>query len=218
MMKCDLCGIDISGRHSACPLCGSALSGLPAPSPFPPNTLEKTSRKAQMALGVISLVLILAATLACALLRAPLGIIATAGIALTVNYLFVRNILLHSPSFFKSVIRYFIVIIAVAYVWYATTGNPHAIDYVIPAVSVTSLAFNSVLMILPTRRFVGPHSKYVLFNMVIGLLPLAFFAAGAINDPALSLLDIASSAITGVIFCLSLGKSLPDELRRLLQH
>lgn len=217
-MKCDSCGIDVSGRHSACPLCGSPLAGTHVPSPFPPSSLRKTSRKAQMVLGAVTFALIVLAALLCTLLQTSIGITVTAGIALAVNFLFVRNIILHSPSVFRSVVRYFLVVIALAYVWYAATGNQNAIDYVIPGISITSLVFDSMLIVLLSRQFTGTYSKYVIFNIAIGLVPLAFLAANAVKNPVLSMIDLAAAVGTGIVLCLSMGSHLADELKRLLQH
>lgn len=217
-MRCSLCGIDVSGRHSSCPLCGSPLSGTPIPSPFPPNSLGKTSRKAQMVLGAITLCLVIVSALLCTLLRAPIGIMVSVAVALTVNYLFVRNIILHSPSVFRSVVRYFLVIIALAYIWYAATGDQNAIDFIIPGISITSLVFDSMLIILLSRQFTGAYSKYILFNIAIGLIPLAFLAAHAVENPIPSAFNLAAAVGTGIILCLSMGGQLADELKRLLQH
>lgn len=217
-MRCDSCGIDVSGRHTSCPLCGSHLVGAPAPSPFPPSTLGKTSRMARLVLGAITLCLIAATALLCILLEAPIGTAATADVALAVNYLFVRNIILHSPSVFRSVVRYFLVVIALAYIWYIATGDRNAIDYVIPGISITSLIFDSILIVLLSRQFTGAYSKYVIFNIAIGLIPLAFLAANAVGNPVPSIINLAAAVGTGAVLCLSMGGQLADELRRLLQH
>lgn len=217
-MKCTKCGIDISGHHSICPLCKSALSGTPIPSPFPTSTLEKTSKKARMALGGVTFVLISTATLFCILKQIPAGITLTIDVALAVNYLFVRNIILHSPSIFRSVVRYFLVVLILAYLWYLTTNDQYVIDYVIPGISITSLVFDSILIALFAHQFVSSFSKYVLFNIVIGLLPLLSLAVNALENPIPSILNIGISLITGIILGLSTGKQLADELKRLIQH
>lgn len=217
-MRCSACGIDVSGRHSVCPLCKSALSGTQTPSPFPPNTLEKTSKKARIVLGGITLALIAVATLLCILLNAPAGITLTVIAALLVNYLFARNSILHSPSVFRSIVRYFLVVIALAYVWYLATGSQYVIDYVIPSISIISLVFDSALMALFAHQFISAYSKYVLMNVEIGLIPLAFLAINAVADPALSIVNVIASVATAIAFCLFSGRRLADELRRLLQH
>ena len=217
-MRCNECGIDISGQHSTCPLCKSALTGTPTLSPFPPNTLETTSKKARLILGGITLTLIIVATLLCILSHASLGITFTINIAFVINYLFVRNIILHSPSVFRSIVRYFLVIIALTYLWYITTNNQYVIDYVIPGVSTTSLIFDSILIVLFAHQFVSSYSKYVVFNIAIGLLPLIFLASCTIENPIPSILNILMSIATGITLCLFTGRQFIDELRRLLQH
>lgn len=171
-----------------------------------------------MVLGAITLCLIIVSALLCTLLRAPIGITVSVAVALTVNYLFVRNIILHSPSVFRSVVRYFLVIIALAYIWYAATGDQNAIDFIIPGISITSLVFDSMLIILLSRQFTGAYSKYILFNIAIGLIPLAFLAAHAVENPIPSAFNLAAAVGTGIILCLSMGGQLADELKRLLQH
>lgn len=162
--------------------------------------------------------MVIVSALLCILLRTPVGVAATVAFALTVNYLFVRNIILHSPSVFRSVVRYFLVIIALAYIWYAATGNQNAIDFIIPGISITSLVFDSILIILLSRQFTGTYSKYILFNIAIGLIPLAFLATRAVENPLPSALNLAAAIGTGIVLCLSMGRQLADELKRLLQH
>lgn len=217
-MKCNVCGIDISGNHSTCPLCKSKLSGKPSPSPFPPNTLGKTSKKARMILGGITVAIIIAASLLCISLKASAGVVLAVDIILIVNYLFTRNIILHSPSVFRSMVRYFLLVIALAYIWYAATGNQHVIDYIIPGISITSLIFDSILIVLFAHQFVSSYSKYVLFNIAIGLVPLIFMSVNALGNPIPSVINIIISVITGLILCSFTGKQLKDELHRLLQH
>ncbi len=217
-MKCSTCGIDISGKHSTCPLCKSALSGEPSPSPFPSNTLEKTSKKARIILGGITFALIIAATLICSLFQASLSLTIAIDVALIVNYLFIRNAILHSPSVFRSVVRYFIVIIALAYTWYIATGDQNVIDYIIPSISTTSLIFDSILIVLFAHQFISSYSKYVISNVLLGLVPLVLLAIHVIENPVPSTINVVFSVVTGLILCLFTGKQLIDELKRLFQH
>lgn len=217
-MRCDACGIDISGKHATCPLCGSTLSGTPSPSPFPPSTLPKSSRRIRIILGGITFVSIIAATVSCIITGISAGTALAIDAGLALNYLFVRNIVLHSPSAFRSIVRYFLIVIAFAYIWYIATRSQYTIDYIIPAASIISLVFDSVLIMLLSHQFVGPYSKYVLFNIVIGFLPLVFLGAHLLDNPVLSTISGLASIVTGTILWTFTKGQIKDELKRLLHH
>ena len=114
MKRCEKCGVQFSGDLDRCPLCQAELSGDASPAVFPRNEVRKS--------GAIALAVLAFATGACLLvmlflghlLQLPGDIVVTVCVGLVVNYLFVRNILTHTPDFLRVVARYFLVLLAIA--------------------------------------------------------------------------------------------------------
>ena len=110
MRRCEKCGVDFAGDLDRCPLCQAGLNGPPAPAVFPRNEVRKS--------GALALKVLAFATGACLLLMLFLGrllslpadIVVTVCLGLAVNYLFVRNILVHRPDFLRVVVRYFLIL------------------------------------------------------------------------------------------------------------
>ena len=119
MRRCGKCGVSFTGDLDRCPLCQAELSGEAEPSAFPRNEVRKS--------GAIALAVLAFATGACLLvmlflghlLQLPGDIVVTVCVGLVVNYLFVRNILTHTPDFLRVVARYFLVLLAInpAHAW-----------------------------------------------------------------------------------------------------
>ena len=124
MKRCEKCGVQFSGDLDRCPLCQAELSGDASPAVFPRNEVRKS--------GAIALAVLAFATGACLLvmlflghlLQLPGDIVVTVCVGLVVNYLFVRNILTHTPDFLRVVARYFLVLLAIAAIWFLVSRNP----------------------------------------------------------------------------------------------
>ena len=108
----------------------------------------------------------------------PGDIVLTVCLGLVVNYLFVRNILVHTPDFLRVVVRYFLILLAIAALWYLITRNPVVTTFVIPGICLVALVFDAVLVAVFRGTFVSGYAKYLLFDVVLGLIPLALVALG----------------------------------------
>ena len=180
MKRCEKCGVQFSGDLDRCPLCQAELSGDASPAVFPRNEVRKS--------GAIALAVLAFATGACLLvmlflghlLQLPGDTVVTVCVGLVVNYLFVRNILTHTPDFLRVVARYFLVLLAVF-----------------------------------RGTFVSGYAKYLLFDVGLGLIPLALQALGLTTWDVPSLV----SALTASVFLLGLvvfaRKQLTAEIRKL---
>ena len=186
------------------------------PSVFPPNSFERKSTRVRTVLAVLTLI--------CIALIALLG--GTAGgsalavgapcAAVALNWLFVRNMIVHAPDFIRVVERYFLVLLAVAGLWFASTGNLIVTTYVVPGLCMLALAFNAVLLIAFQRTVCHrirevPHLDEVL----LGLVPLALLAAGLITWPPLAIAAGAAAAALLAILLLVGRKQLAAEARKL---
>ena len=112
------------------------------------------------------------------LLSLPADIVVTVCLGLAVNYLFVRNILVHRPDFLRVVVRYFLILLALAAIWFVLTGNLAVTTFVIPGICLVALVFDTVLLAVFRGTFIARYAKYLLLDVVFGLAPLALVALG----------------------------------------
>lgn len=215
MKHCDACKVDVSGDLDRCPLCQAKLTGVAEPAVFPDNVVRKSGVLALSILAFATGVALLAMVFAGYLHSLPTRTVAIACIALVMNYLFVRNILVHNPDFLRIVMRYFLVILAMAFVWFLVADDLVVTTYVIPCICLLAIVFDAVLVIIFRGWFVSDFAKYLLFDMVLGIAPLALIALGLTtwNIPALG------SAFAAIVFLLALlafgRRRLVDETRKL---
>ena len=205
MKRCEKCGVQFSGDLDRCPLCQAELSGDASPAVFPRNEVRKS--------GAIALAVLAFATGACLLvmlflghlLQLPGDIVVTVCVGLVVNYLFVRNILTHTPDFLR----------AIAAIWFLVSRNPVVTTFVIPGICLVALVFDGVLLAVFRGTFVSGYAKYLLFDVGLGLIPLALQALGLTTWDVPSLV----SALTASVFLLGLvvfaRKQLTAEIRKL---
>lgn len=215
MRRCGKCRVNFSGDLDRCPLCQAELNGEATPSVFPRNEVRKS--------GTVALAVLAFATGACLLVMLFLGyliplpgdIVLSVCLALAVNYLFVRNILTHTPDFLRVIVRYFLLLLAIAAVWFLVTHNLAVTTFVIPGICLVALVFDAVLVAVFRGTFVSGYAKYLLFDVALGLTPLALVALGLTTWDVLAL----TSALMSSIFLLALvvftRKQLIAEVRKL---
>ena len=196
-------------------LCQEALQAAPQPSVFPPNTFVRKSTWARTALFMVTL-LCIAATLGLGgMLGAPAPTMAAASAALGLNYVFVRNMIVHAPDFLRLIERYFLVLMAVAGLWFVTSGNLIATTFVIPGLCLLGLAFNTVLVIAYRGSFVTGYAKYLIYEVLLGAVPPLLAAAGLVTWPYLAWASTAAAlGLLGLLLVLTRSQ-LVAELRKL---
>lgn len=178
MKRCDKCGVEFTGDLDRCPLCQSELSGDAAPAVFPRNEVRKSGTVALMVLAFVSGACLLVMLFLGHLLHLPGDLVLSVCLALVVNYLFVRNMLVHSPDFLRVIVRYFLLLLAVAAVWFLITRNLVVTTFVIPGICLVALVFDAVLVAVFRGTFVSGYAKYLIFDVALGLIPLALAALG----------------------------------------
>ncbi len=215
MKHCPHCNIDYTGCLDRCALCGTPMSGLPSENPFPTLPIQRTNHRVRRILGGITAVILFSFVVLCMMLRLSWAVGLAGSIAITLNYLFVRNVLVHVPDFLRATKRYFLVLMAMALLWFAATGDTNVSTYVIPLVSLTATSFNGVLFGVLQGRLVEGYGKYLLYDALFGGLPLGFMLAGAISQPALAWASvILATVMIALLFALN-RHSVMDEARRL---
>ena len=215
MMCCPRCRIGYTGHLDACALCGSALEGTPTDAVFPQSALVKPKKLAKRWLLGITIACIIATVAAGVLVGASVVLICAVALAVFLNYVFVRNIIVHAPDFIRMVERYFLVLLGVALLLFFATGARAIPSFAIPLVCIIALLSNGVLVILFRDSFVQGYAKYLLYDVVLGMVPLAFLIAGVVRTPALS---IASAVVSVLLLVLMLGLTrtqLAAEMRKL---
>ena len=210
MRYCPSCRIDFTGVLDRCPLCGSKLEGTPEGMIFPENEFARTKKLAKRSM--------IALTFACVRTHASAVTGIASFAAVIVNYIFIRNVVVHSPSFLRIIERYFLVVMALALLLLLATGDSRLATYVVPALTLVALFFNGVLVAVFRNGFVQGYAKYLLFNFVLGMVPLVLLATGLVSQPALS---IASGVVSGLLLVLLLvltRKQLFSEMQKLFHR
>lgn len=215
MRSCKKCDIELTGDLERCPLCQAELTGESVPSAFPPDKTKKSGSVALKIMAFATGVCLVVMIFLWQVIPLSGNIVLTVCLALIVNFLFVQNILTHNPNFLRVVVRYFLVLLVLAAVWFLLTWNLIITTYFIPGICLVALIFDTVLLAIFRGTFVAGYAKYLLFNIVLGLLPLVltFIGLTTWNIPAYI------SALTASIFFLGLvifmHRQLLDELRKL---
>jgi hypothetical protein len=144
------------------------------------------------------------------------SIVAMVCLALAMNYLFVRNIIVHSPDFLRVVIRYFLFLLAVALLWFLFTGNLTVTTFVIPGICLLALVFDTVLLAIFRATFVSGYAKYLLFDLALGLAPLLLVALGLTTWDIPAYVSALASSVFLLWVLVFMRRQLMTEIRKLL--
>lgn len=215
MRYCSSCKVEFTGDIDRCPLCQSELTGTATPAAFPDNVVRKSGMLALSILGFTSGACLLVMLFLGYVLHLPVSIVVVVCFAIALNYLLVRNILVHRPDFLRVISRYFQALLALAIIWFIVSGDLIVTTFVIPSIVAVAIVFDAVLVIIFRGSFVSGYAKYLLLNVVFGIAPLALIMLGwTLYDlPALI------SALLACIFLLALlvfgRRRLVDEMHKL---
>ena len=216
MRTCDECGVEFSGALEHCPLCGSPLVGDATPAPFPVSRAHRPAMAARRAVAVLSV----AAVAAVLAMGWAFGLrpwpVALACVALGLNYLFLRNVLVHSPDFLRVVERYFLVLLAGAALWWLGSGSAVAASFVMPGLCLIGVLTNAALVVAYRGAFVRDYAKYLLYSLVLGIAPMGLVALGAVPWPGLAWACAGATVLLAATLLLLARRQLGAELRKLL--
>lgn len=215
MRHCDKCDVEFSGDLDLCPLCQAQLEGVPEPAVFPRNEVKRSGTMARRVLAFTTGTVVLVALFAGHMLALPGHIVLGACLALLVNYAFVRHILSTTPDFVRLVARYFLILLALAVLWFALTGELAITTYVIPSICILALVFDAVLVCVFRGTIVTGYAKYLLFDMLFGLVPLAFVALGLTTWDLLSFVSALVSCVLLLALVVFMRDRLVAEIRKL---
>lgn len=215
MRRCNACKIEFTGNIDRCPLCQSELTGDAERAVFPHNVVHKSGVLALSVLAFATGVSVLVMLFSGFILPLPVSVVSISCFALAVNYLFVRNILVHSPGFLRATMRYFLLLLIIAALWFLLTDELAITTFVIPSICMIALVFDGVLLVIFRGQLVSGYAKYLLFDMVVGISSLALIGLGLTTWD----LPAALSALFACVMLLALlvfgHRNLIDELRKL---
>ncbi|MEG0503369.1 MAG: DUF6320 domain-containing protein, partial [Raoultibacter sp.] len=132
-----------------------------------------------------------------------------------VNYLFVRNTLMHHPDFLRIVVRYFLVLLALAFIWFLFTQNLVVTTFVIPGICLVALVFDTVLVSVFRGTFVTGYAKYLLFDVLLGLTPIALVAFGLTTWNLLAYISAFAASVFFLGLLVFMRKQVVEEIRKL---
>lgn len=215
MRHCPSCQIDYNGELDRCALCGTTLTGTPSPSPFPHIPLKKVSKRARRILAASTLALLIAWIVACIALNLPWTVCVAASVALVLNYLFIRNIMTHSPNTLRAIKRYFLVVMAMALLWFFATGSSVVSSYVIPIISLAAIFSDAALLIIMGKRMIVEYGKYLLYDIIFGAVPPLLVLSNTVMAPELSWsCALVAAAMLASLLILA-RRSVTDEAKKL---
>ena len=136
MRYCPSCHIDFTGVLDRCPLCGSKLEGTPEGMIFPENELARTKKLAKRSMIALTFAALAFVAFLCVRTHASAVTGIASFAAVIVNYIFIRNVVVHSPSFLRIIERYFLVVMALALLLLLATGDSRLATYVVPALTL----------------------------------------------------------------------------------
>lgn len=215
MKHCPECEVDFTGALNLCPLCGHALTGDEKPSPFPIILLQQKSHRVRILLGIITMALLGLVVILGIVFTASPWLVLAGVLAIAVNYLFVHTILSHSPDFIRSLQRYIIIVVLMAFLgWlgFETELFPAAI---VPLTCLIGSTFDLVMLSVFGTKLISDYAKYVFLAVIIGLLPLIIILTRITQVLALSYLSVFVSLILLFVLLISWRKEIASELHRL---
>lgn len=191
------------------------IQGVESPSAYPEVPLVRRSRIGRLVLAGASLLLLLAIIWLCIATQTPPLRTALACAALVINYLFVNNMMVHAPDVLRLLQRYYLVLLAMALIWFFATWDPSISTYVIPCICIVGTLFNAVMLCVFRSKFVKDYAKYLLFVVVLGLVPLALFFTGTVEWAALPIISAGFTLLLAVGLVAFARTSVTNEARKL---
>lgn len=98
MRYCPSCHIDFTGVLDRCPLCGSKLEGTPEGMIFPENEFARTKKLAKRSMIALTFAALAFVAFLCVRTHASAVTGIASFAAVIVNYIFIRNVVVHSPQ------------------------------------------------------------------------------------------------------------------------
>lgn len=218
MLRCNRCQVDYTGRLAHCPLCGGDLHGTPSPAVFPHQLITKPWRIALKLVELFSGAGIIALAILWGTHVLPSNIALLSIIAVGLNFGFVYNMLRLNPGFIRSSSRYILILIAAGFLLYAFTGLGWVVDFAIPIICLIALGFDMVMCCMLRTSFIENFAKYLIFDIVCGMLPLVCLWAGWSTFRPLAWVSAGCGALFLLVLLIFFREAFFSEFRKLSSH
>ncbi|NEG69422.1 DUF6320 domain-containing protein [Bifidobacterium choloepi] len=214
MLKCEACGVELTGNLRRCPLCQGTLDGGPddvVPSPLPSQRVFLQSRRlaAQIVTFAAGLLVILGVFFM-VLFDWPWRIVLACCLSVAVTGLYAVNAIRQAVGPLRLLLRAFYVVELAALIWFAVLGSRIVTMFVIPITTMAAIGTGAILMMVLGTEALDRFFKYFVFNIVFALLPLVFLPLGWAPWRLL----VMVSALVGVLFAFALAVFAHRQVRR----
>lgn len=217
MRKCRKCNIEYNGNLELCPLCQTEMVGKKTESVFPKLKQPKETTLYKILSFVSFSIGILFAFIEYTIFK-TFTISKYIIVGLLTNYILVKFILKNYKDVLKMMNKYFWVILFLCFIWYFTTKSLIITTYLIPILCLVIFAFNSIIMLVLKDNYIIKFARTILFDCMIGLIPLLLVALNLSTFELLSYICAVLDLLifTGlIIFC---KDNILDELKKIFNY
>lgn len=217
MQYCSNCKVDIVGEKCHCPLCQGELSGVAEPKSEVYPNIKPPSKPSPLLIKLITFSAIVISVLSVMInmvlpdqSRWSLFVVAGAICAWITSIVTInkrRNVL-------KCIAQQELIVIPLAFFWDLFTGwRSWSITYVYPSVVVcVCIAMLTLAIILKYPP--SDYIVYLVFNSVLGIIPIIFILTKIISNNYASLICVAFSIITLAAILIFEWRSFRQEASR----
>lgn len=217
-LRCEACRVALEGEWSVCPLCAGPVAGRGvSPSPFSDPPLAYSRRRVLQVLFLVSLALI-GGSFAAQLFFRPqidgIGPLRSVWLGIAAMWLVVLMAVRRRRTIARGIFYLMVITSAVCVYWdYLTGWHGWALAYAVPIVFSCAI-LGVVLLALLFRADRGAHVVFSWITVLLGLLPVAFFAFGWTVQAIPSVICGAIAVIAVVLLQVLRGQELHHELER----
>lgn len=182
---------------------------------FPHQELMKQRFVSVVALTWITWAIFLALWIVSLSVALPLFIPLLSSFCLWAAYLFSRNVIRRSLSFVRAESRCYLVLIALFFIWFITTGFMPVLTIALPVACISGIAFDIIVLLVLRASFIQQYTKYILWTALIGCVPVFLVLVGIAPFNVLSLVS-AGLAVLLIILSVALNyRQLKEEFKKL---
>lgn len=214
MLKCEHCGITVSGNHSVCPLCQGDLTGECDFRCVYPKTANKISRIAK-AMRFVLFMLVFAVIICLSIDLVKGGKLWIYAAAAAVSVWIILNIITKMRYMIaKCILWTTAAAVSEAILWdIATKYSGWSVDYVMPLCCCAAML--AMVIAAQVRHLqIEDYIAYMLIDILFGAVSLILLLTGVVGSVIPSVICIALSAVFLSALLIFHGNSLMSEISR----
>lgn len=217
MLYCRKCKVKVAGKKSCCPLCQGLLSGTAEPSTEAYPHLPSPEKPNPLFIKLITFLAIAIAVISVAInMMLPTDsrwcwfVVAGCVCAWITTMVAIRK----RGSVYKAIIQQELILIPLAFFWDLLTGwHNWSLDYVYPFICILVLG-----MLLLLSYVMKSQTKdtviYIIWNCVLGIVPVIFIFTGILNISLPSHICIVLSVLMLVAVLIFEWQTVKQEVSR----